>query len=272
MIGQAEVLRDVLMQDAPLTLQRPRNRTADVFGEPVQVTGAVADSLVPVATSNSAEASSRNEAQKDAEALTVALQEGRDTGYKAGHLHGVQEGYQDGLHQGQERAKSDLADAVEKLRREQQETASARVSKLDGLIRTLPNQWEQFLADSEDDMVALAFEALCRMLGEKIVKQEDVRLQVQHVLSSWRGRTALEIHVNPDDLQWLQEDADFAAQLQGLGHDRLRWVSDGGVELGGCLLRSSEGGLDARFEVQLQLLRTTLLAVRAQRRAGSSGT
>jgi flagellar assembly protein FliH len=271
-IGQAEVLRDVQMQDVPLTLQRPRSSAADVFGGSAQTTDTPTSSPAPVAEERSANASMLREERKDAETLAIALREGRDTGYQAGHLLGVQDGYQQGLRQGQERAENDLAEALKKLRREHQEATSARLSKVDGLVRGLPKQWELFISGSEDDMVALAFEACCRILGGKTVSREDVRLQVKHVLSSWRGRTTLEVHVNPDDLQWLQEDADFAAQLQSLGHDGLRWVGNEQVEWGGCLLRSSEGGLDARLEVQLQQLRTTLLSVRAQRRAESSGT
>jgi flagellar assembly protein FliH len=46
----------------------------------------------------------------------------------------------------------------------------------------------------------------------------------------------------------------------------LRWVADPEVQLGGCLLRSEEGALDARLEVQLQALGASLAQTREVRR------
>jgi hypothetical protein len=48
----------------------------------------------------------------------------------------------------------------------------------------------------------------------------------------------------------------------------LQWVADASMGVGGCVLRSSKGGLDARLMVQLTGLKDTLLAVRAQRGDG----
>ena len=57
-------------------------------------------------------------------------------------------------------------------------------------------------------------------------------------------------------------------RASGFSADRasLRWVADPEVTLGGCMLRSSEGALDARLEVQLQALKASLVTTRASRR------
>jgi flagellar assembly protein FliH len=62
-------------------------------------------------------------------------------------------------------------------------------------------------------------------------------------------------------------DADLLRTMHGemtrlAGIKGLEIVSDEGIELGGCLLETARGGLDARLETQVQRLRELLLAAR----------
>lgn len=201
----------------------------------------------------------------DSAALEAALKEGRDAGYLAGHAAGLQTGYADGLERAQEQAQQELRATLEKTQHRQQEVLRQKILTIDQLVQALPLQWEQFLSTAVDDLLAMAMETLVRILGAQALAPDMVRQHILHVMSEWRGRAALEIHVHPDDLQWLQEDLSLAEQLQGQGQVKFAWIGDAQIGLGGCVLRSSEGGLDARFEVQLQQFKNTLLRVRAQR-------
>ena len=78
------------------------------------------------------------------------------------------------------------------------------------------------------------------------------KLLVQH-----GTKDQLAVHVHPSDAALLAAGRD--------GNEAWRWVADDAVQLGGVILRSPEGSLDARLEIQLAALREALLKTRAQR-------
>ncbi|WP_373851511.1 FliH/SctL family protein, partial [Delftia acidovorans] len=127
-----------------------------------------------------------------------------------------------------------------------------------------------FLQAAEEDMLSLVFEAVCRITGEQAVSRDGARAMLQRTVQAWHGRRPLSVHVHPDDLDALQSDAQLRQMLSASGftaeRQTLRWVADPEVQLGGCLLRSEEGALDARLEVQLQALRASLAQTREVRR------
>ena len=62
-------------------------------------------------------------------------------------------------------------------------------------------------------------------------------------------------------------DADLLRDMHGemtrlAGIKGLEIVADDSIALGGCLLETARGGLDARLETQVQRLRELLLAAR----------
>ncbi len=141
---------------------------------------------------------------------------------------------------------------------------------LDTLRAKLPEQMHACLQDAEDDMLELVYEVVCRVLGESVASLDGLRAQLQSTLKAWHGRAPLSLHLHPDDLALLQADATTAEFLRASGFSAerasLRWVADPEVTLGGCMLRTSEGALDARLEVQLQALKASLVTTRASRR------
>jgi len=83
-----------------------------------------------------------------------------------------------------------------------------------------------------------------------------------------RGRQPAAVHLHPDDLQTLQNEPGWTPSQIG-GND-VRWVASPQVALGGCIVESPEGGLDARIETQLDALRELLLQTRRAARAGGA--
>lgn len=196
----------------------------------------------------------------------LILQEARRAGYEAGLAQGKKEGYEAGVQQALERSELERQEALES-RKVGQEKLDHALAKINRLAEVIAGQKSSFLDDAEDDMVSLAFEAFCRVLGETATTREMVSLGVMNAISHWRGKAALEIHVHPDDLQWLKEDVALSAHIAAQGDHRIRWTASADVAMGGCLLRSSEGALDTRLEVQIEALKTMLLQTRALRRA-----
>lgn len=213
--------------------------------------------------------------------------------YDEGLAHGQQVGYEQGLQDGSQGAQHEMR---QQLDRAAQEFAAAQVraalteaeeqvhqhtrqlhANLERKLVLLETVLQQFqtqvhlaVVDAEDEMLALAFEAVCRMLGKQVADLPGLRSQLQNSLEAWRGRAPLSLHLHPDDLSLLQSDPGAVSILRSAGFDTegatMSWVADAEVVLGGCMLRSSEGALDARLETLLDALKSSLLRTRVLRR------
>lgn len=137
------------------------------------------------------------------------------------------------------------------------------------LLRRIPSELNTYLSGAEDDIVGLAFDVICRVVGEQAATAQGLRETLALALKAWHGRAPLSVHLHPDDLALLKADAQSLQILAAAGFNAerssLRWVSDPQVQLGGCLLRSSEGALDARLETKMAALKSSLLQTREAR-------
>jgi flagellar biosynthesis/type III secretory pathway protein FliH len=161
--------------------------------------------------------------------------------------HGQQQGYAAGL----AAAEAQLAPVREALA---------------GVVDGVASAEERFLAAAELRSVELAL-----ALAEKIVGAAlDVRpeLVVEIVTGALRRsveRDRLVVEVNPDDVELVRASVTEAADRLGVG--RLEVVAERRVARGGCVVRTSEGEIDARISEQLdragELLRDTFAARRS---------
>jgi flagellar assembly protein FliH len=203
-------------------------------------------------------------------ALRSAHESALQSGHRAGFERGLEEGRQQGVTEGVEAGRR----AVEQDARAGLDAIAARVKLLDQLLSTMPAALEARLASSEDDMVALSHRVICRILGEQLVTGAAVADCVRRAIHDAAGAPMLHgsghpgfaIHVHPHDLELLAHDEGLARWLrQGYATKAagVQWVADDSVRLGGCVVRSGEGSLDARIETQMAALREVLLHGRA---------
>jgi flagellar assembly protein FliH len=284
--AQVVVLRDVVMQ-GQVALARPRGRDGQqVSGQPSPLglvsvqSGRNPKPGIPVQGTETSTPTGSPGSAPDAWAdLARVEEEARQRGYEEGFAKGSIEGRARGdeesrllAAQAAEKASRDLEDHAERVTRELKQQAQAgyqaRVQVLDGLIGALPPKIEARLAATEDDMLALCFEVVCRVLSESVAQPEAVRAQLVQAMDRLRSRQLVAIHLHPDDLAMLQKGHGLSQGL--LGGADVQWVASADVALGGCVLQSPEGGLDARFETQLAALRELLLQTRAAARAVGS--
>ena len=287
--AQVVVLRDVVMQ-GQVALVRPRGRDSQAAGgqqvpaQPFsqgQVSMPPGRNPKPGAPARGTETSmpaglpgSATDVWADlARVEEEARQRGYEEGFAKGSIEGRARGEEDSrllAAQAAEKASRDLEDHAERMTRELKRQAQAgyqaRVQVLDGLIAALPPRIEARLAAAEDDMLALCFEVICRTMGEGVVQPEAVRAQLAQAMDRLRSRQLVAIHLHPDDLAMLQKGHGLSQGLL-LGGADVQWIASADVALGGCILQSPEGGLDARFETQLATLRELLLQTRAAARA-----
>lgn len=195
--------------------------------------------------------------------------------YRRGYEHGLDEGKR-------EASESILAAALDEARslglkqgteaglRAAEEVAAATrnesLAALERLLSDIPDQLQARLAALEDDMVALCFEAVARVLGETAASAEGLRAILGQALAQYGARQLVEVRVHPDDLQVLVRDEAIGPWLrQREGGNKVQLVADAAIEMGGVVLRSPGGRLDARLETQVAGLRHALLSVRASR-------
>ena len=202
-------------------------------------------------------AAAQKAAAEQTQAVEQAYREGLEAGREEVRQSGFEKGLQQGLVQGRE------AGAIEVQReKETLHAAMARQSGLlDQLVQSLKTQTAQHLMQrletAEDEMVSLCHAAIGRLLGEHALDAEIIIGAVRRAMGECCGDTLeslLSVHVHPDDLALLQADAGLARWLADKDGGRVVWRADGEVTLGGCVVRSTHGSLDARLETQLEAL------------------
>ncbi len=206
-------------------------------------------------------------------ACAQAFAEGRDEGYAAGRLAAAAQEQQarqavidqarvgaaeEGRLQGLCAGRAEARDELEQALKEAQATVSDRLERLEQMLCAVAKEGARRLADSEDELIALSYEATCRVLGSEAATLAGIRSMVKHLLASHGHREQFAVHVHPDDLPLVSQGA-------GQVGESWRWVGDDSVQLGGLVLRSAQGTLDARLEVQLAALAEALLTVRRNR-------
>jgi flagellar assembly protein FliH len=256
MIVRPLVLRNVTVGEQPHALVRPARPVAsEAWSSPVPAPAVPPQPDVPAVDVRAElqEAFERGREQGREEGRSEAFDAARAEALAQAHARGLDEGRAAGLQAAHEEARA----AVQPV-----------LAVLERLLGELPQKFETRLAAYEDDMVALCFEAVARMLGRDGTTQDGIRAMLKTALAAFGARQLVEIRVHPGDVQSLSADAAVAAWLReresGQG---IRIVADPGVELGGVVLRSPAGRLDARLEHQVDALRGALLSARMTRAA-----
>ena len=157
-----------------------------------------------------------------------------------------QRGYEAGLARGQESARREVA---------------ARLARLDQILESLARKRDDLLEVLEEDVVELAVEMAGAIIGEQARRADFPQQLIQRVLQERNSSQVLAVRLAPSDLEFLQREGVVPPALPGNAELR----ADPQVQLGGCIVDTARGSLDARLERQLEQLRAALLDARAER-------
>ena len=178
------------------------------------------------------------------QARQSVLEQFKAEGEKAREL-GRQRGLQEGRQSGAEESRKTFETELERIR-----------SLADNLHGALATQ----IHGVEEIAVSIAFEAICRVLGESAVTRDGIAALVRQAASHAVKTDKVVVRLHPADLSALRGAGGLDAALaSGMA---VSWVADDAVVLGGCILETDSGELDARLETQMDRLRSTLLAAR----------
>lgn len=106
------------------------------------------------------------------------------------------------------------------------------------------------------ECVTVVDEALAKMLGEAMREPGTSLTAVRQAVSRISGARDITIRVNANELEILESKRTEIAAC--LGSDAFLLMADARVSSGGCLVESSFGEIDARWESQLAALIRTL--------------
>ncbi|MRD48684.1 hypothetical protein GHT07_15450 [Caenimonas koreensis DSM 17982] len=236
------LVRGLAMQPHPHVLRRPSHK-ADA--------AAVANAPVRSFDEGVAEGLQRGIAQGRALALAQV---------ESARAAAIEQGHAEGLRAGHAQAEREAQKALETAHAHTQQAAQQRLARLDALLASVANAANQAIAAAHDDLVALAFEATCKVIGAAALTREGVSAQVAKLLADHRHKSSLALHLHPADAALLRETG-----VPGPDGERVTIVADSYMPMGGVQLRSSEGSLDARLDTQLQAWRESMLALRQER-------
>lgn len=105
---------------------------------------------------------------------------------------------------------------------------------------------ETISARHEKDLVELALQIAKKIVGREVTIDREIAFALVKVsLAKLHNRAVAEVHLNPDDLAFVEthrERLDFRGSLL--------LVEDKSVSHGGCLIHTESGEIDARIESQ----------------------
>jgi flagellar assembly protein FliH len=156
-----------------------------------------------------------------------------------------QQGYAEGIQRAQAEVQENLLGAMAALTDAQHERHAIAL------------QHESALAE-------LALQIARKVVGEHLDADPAIVARiVRESISELEPTTSIVVHVNPEDLMFIEHDrAELERLVQGTGEVQI--VADAEVGRGGCRIVSPVGDVDARIETRLAVLES---AFAAQRRA-----
>ncbi|MFM9904723.1 MAG: FliH/SctL family protein [Pyrinomonadaceae bacterium] len=140
--------------------------------------------------------------------------------------------------------------AVHKTEASFETQVAERVAEIRGLftdnIVQIAGLSQEIAARAETEIVELALSIAKKIVGHEVTVNRDVALELIKVsLGKLHNRSVAEVHLNPEDLAFVEAHSD---KLDFRG--TLKLVEDKSISVGGCLIHTETGDIDARIESQ----------------------
>ena len=161
-----------------------------------------------------------------------------------------EQGFEEGHHAGCEAASKEVeTDTAERQRR------------LDDLCEGMSKEFGDYLESAvQDSVVEVVLAAAGKFIGDKMADRDSIVAIVDNMTQNIEASHRIRVRVSPVDFELL--NSDNWAPPKRKGGPKLDFVSDERIELGGCIIETTHGELDARLETQLRRLKEVLVETR----------
>lgn len=236
------ILRSLTISTQSHQLQSPNTRSralASSSSQPVETTPPVSPQKPVSPSLNPTEAADLIEQAR--QSVLEQIKSEAESARELGRQRGLREGRQLGI----DEAKNELA---------------KEISQFQAITAQLGEAIATGVHNQEELAISIAFEAICKILGESAAKASMIEALVRQTAKQIVQSEKLLIRLHPADLDLLQQTGAVDMTLKDVGI--VSWRADKQITIGGCIVESSLGGLDARLETQLKRLCSTLLEAR----------
>lgn len=148
-------------------------------------------------------------------------------------------------------------DVVKTIEAEVAAQVSQMRAQLAQTIEQISGLNAEITAGAETQLVELALEIAKKIVGREVTIDREIALTLVKVsLKRLNNRAAAEVHLNPEDYAFVEshrEKLDF--------HGSLEIIEDRSISVGGCLIQTETGDIDARIESQFDEIAHGLLGV-----------
>ncbi|MBS1792391.1 MAG: hypothetical protein JSS81_00975 [Acidobacteria bacterium] len=147
-------------------------------------------------------------------------------------------------------AAREKAEQEVRLRFDQEVAAQAAEIRLQltETIEQIAGLAAEITRQAENDLVELALRIAKKVVAREVTIDREIALTLVKVsLGKLHNRSVAEVHLNPEDLQFVRmhrEKLDFRGSLE--------LVEDRSISVGGCLIHTETGDIDARIESQFE--------------------
>jgi flagellar assembly protein FliH len=155
------------------------------------------------------------------------------------------------------------ARGIEEERKQADEDLAGICSALTAAVSIVSKLRERIVKESEEELLKLSF-----MVAKKIIRQEIkqdrqiMTLMVGEALREFPEHHDIVLCLHPEDYKVISSNRELF--LSGVGEERLITLkSDEAMTLGGCVVESSAGIIDARIEAQLDEIYRNLIEERS---------
>ena len=149
-----------------------------------------------------------------------------------------------GMQEAQSQIETQTATRIEELR-----------AQMTATINQIASLQNEIAARAEVDLVEFALEIAKKIVGREVTIDREIAVALVKVsLKKLHDRSIAEVHLHPEDYEYVQ------AHREKLGFKgTLDLVADSSISLGGCLIHTETGDIDARIESQFDEIAHGLL-------------
>lgn len=140
-----------------------------------------------------------------------------------------------------------------------EEKLKAMYGQFEDLFREISQCKEHLFREAERDVLHLSLEIARKLVRKEVrVDEEILQTLVQITLGKVARHSKVKIYLHPADHKALTRNGEALDRFR-LEFDALDLVADDKIEVGGCLVESSSGLLDARISEQFREVEKELL-------------